>query len=194
MVMTSALGAAGNSWGADDASLSVAIHSLPLVANAYSTVSIPAFLTRGAFLTKTNHNNLTAANSGLRSRFLATHTSAGAHNVREVAKCHGQFTYDSGYSADADAINFGTVTTNGTGDVTVNFGSTLTSPTQVFVQVTYPRTSTYATGGGGGIYAIGCPRSTCTTTSVRIYFYAYRASTNTWDRADCDFSLSVYGA
>lgn len=190
--LTTALGAAGNAWAAEDCNLSVAVHSTPLTPPGFTSVGVPAALTSGAWRTKTNHNNLVQANSELRARYLATHTSAGAHNVREVAKAQGYFNYSGGYSAAADAVNIGTVTTNGTGDVTVAFGSTLSSPTQVFVNVTYPRTAGLSTGVA--IYAVGCPRSTCTTTDVRLYFYGYNSSTNVWNRADCDFFLSVHGA
>jgi len=191
--LSTALGVAGNTWTDEDCNLSVGVHSLPLVGDAYTAVSIPALLSREAWLTKTNYNNLVTADSQLRARYLTTHTAAGAHNVREVAKASGYIYYSGGtYVAAADAVNFGTVTKNGTGDVTVAYGSTLTSPVQVFVQVSYPRTAGLSTGFA--IYGLGCPRSTCTTTDVRLYFYGYSTSTNTWSRADCDFLLSVHGA
>lgn len=187
--MLAALG--GNSWSATDGSFAIAIHSAPYTATA-STMSHPAFLTRGSTFDFAMWNTFVQNQATLRSRLLVGHTSAGVHNTREIARGWAKVTDLANVFTLGTNLNVSSITNVGPGICQLNLpASTYTTLMQVFAQADYSRSNS---GLAQNLALICFPRSQITTAKVVAYVYGYAASTNTWARRFIDFSLSIHTA
>ena len=191
--LSSALGA-GNTWAAEDASFTAAIHSAPLQDTSYVGPAIPAALQRGDPLTYVAHDNQMVAAEYLRTRQLVAHAAGGTHNVREIAKAYGHVTYSGGsYTADSGAVGLGTITRTSAGVLSVALSPSLTTPVCVLVSCDYPRTAGFSSATL--IPVVPCaPRSVCGGSSIGLYFYGYDDVANAWYVSDADFHIAVFGA
>ena len=186
--LSSALGA-GNSWSAADGSFDVALHSDPLGRGAWTHTPNPHM--RGDTLTdeSTDWNALVQSHGDMFSALKSGHTSAGAHNVREVAKAYANVLWGgASYSLASGAghSNVSSVSRSSTGVVVVTFGS-MTTPTQNFVCPDYLRT----TGGDPILYVTQAAQTSATQSTV--YIYKYDSASKTWNYADADFFIAVHG-
>ena len=197
--LTSALGVA-QTWAATNCvPFSVAIHSDPLapgypqIQSDYTsrrglTLS-PDFATVGAGECEWNFPQDT---DYLYRAFTGAHTSAGAHNVREVAKYSGHAYYDPTpkYLLDlTSASGWGSITRASAGVVTINYPATLTSPVSVFATPLYAQVA-----GGGTASDIFLIETNPSTTSCIFYLYKYDTVNKWWTAADGDFFFAVYGS
>ncbi len=198
-VLTSALGG-GNVWAAEDAAFAVAMHGTPLV--QANKASVPGFHVRGetfsdlgAYLlgTPKGWNPYVDADAGLRSSFVAEHSTAGVHINREVARTFADIYYSGGaYRIRGTSTRNPcvTATTVGTGHCKLTFTNAWSLSAQPFMMVDYARSNS---GAQGDIILGGCPRSTITTVDVEYWFYKYDAGAMTWARYDTDFFTVVHG-
>lgn len=187
--LTSALGA-GNVWAATALQFDLALHSGPLDAGSWATTPDDRFsgdyLDDGAL----GWNAYVQSDADMRAQFLAAHTTAGLHNVREVAKASGMVRWDggTGYTVPTDNQRITSATRASIGRVTVTLTDTLTSPLHCFVAPDYSRL-----GGGLASQVLIVNAWEASTTSIDVRIYAYDPSAKTWALADADFFLAVHG-
>ncbi len=195
--LTSALGA-GNAWAAEDAPFCAAIHAPSLPGGTRAVEGLAK--NRGDWLTdpSTDLNQQVQSDADLRAKFLAdsvgaTHTTAGVHVCREVARAWASISYSAGAYRilDSSARNpCTTATTLGTGICRLTFTNAWALSAQPFVMTNYA----VSNGGAiGDIYVNSTPRSLITTTTVDIYLYKYDPVALTWARGDTDFFFVIHG-
>ncbi len=193
--LTSGLGA-GNAWAVDDANLCVAIHGPPLRTGLGGVQGIAK--AKGDWLTEdaADWNAQVQADLDLRSKFLedgigGSHSAAGDHLCREVAKTFADVYYSGGAYRirSTSSRNALAASTLGTGICRLTNTTPWTLSAQPFVM------TNYAASNGGlvtDMYANSTPRSLITTTTIDIYLYKYDQVAKTWAHADTDFFLTVH--
>lgn len=182
----SALG--GNTWVAADGHFAIGVHSVKF-APLSSPVTAIANAKRGDTLGPSKVNQLFVNAAQLRARMMAEHTSAGAHNAREIAKGFARLGYTGGLHSLDDSENVSSVSNVSTGRVRLTLpGSTYTTPLQVFGQPDYDRTS----GVPQDLTVVCFPRAQHTATTIDAYLYQYDSSANSWGRAEFPFAASIH--
>lgn len=189
--LSSALGA-GNAWVAEDAHFCAAIHGDPLVQAAVAAV--PVRYLKGEYFTDTANdwNSHVIADAGLRAAFLAGHSTAGVHTVREVARTWAQIYYSGGgyrVRTQSPRNPVSAITTVGTGHCRLAFTNAWTLSAQPLLMIDYARSNS---GSLGDIIVGSCPRSLVSTTQVEYYFYKYDTGAKTWARYDTDFFTAIH--
>lgn len=194
--LTSALGA-GNAWAAEDANFCVALHGPPFRTGDIAIGGVSKI--KGDWVTDdaADFNAQVQADADLHAKFLAdgignSHSAAGVHLCREVAKSYADVFYSGGAYRirSSSARNPFSVATLGAGICRLTATNPWTLSAQPFVM------TNYAASNGGlvtDIYANSTPRSLITTTTIDVYLYKYDAGANTWAHGDTDFLLTVYG-
>lgn len=198
--MTGALATpANNTWAAEDANFHVAIHGPALPPGSPATIGTSKV--KGNWLTQDalDWNAMAQSDADLRSKFLAdginlTHSAAGDHTTREVARTYVSAQLQAGGGAyriqSTSARNPCTsITYVGLGIAQCHFANTWSLPAQVFV------IPGYATLNGGlstDVFSQSTPRSLIGTNNLYIYFYQYDFTNLEWNRADTDFFLVLH--
>lgn len=198
--LTTPLAAAGNAWAVDDAHFVAALHGTPLARGAIASVTGyhvkgETFSDLGAYLlgTPKGWNPYVAADAGLRSAFVAEHSTAGVHINREVARTYASIYYSGGAYRIRDSSTrnpCSAVTTVGTGHCKLTFTNAWSLSAQPFLMVDYARSNS---GAQGDIIVGVTPRSLISTTEVHYYFYKYDTAALTWDRYNTDFFTVIHG-
>lgn len=186
--LSSALGA-GNAWAAADGGFDIAIHNGPISRGNWS--ASPATHLRGDTLTEgvADWNALVQAEGDMFAALKAGHTSAGVHNIREVAKAYANIAWTGAtYARVAGGFssNVTSVSRTSTGIAVVTYSS-MTTPTQCFVCPDYQRT----TGGDPALYIMQAAQTSATQSTI--YIYKYDTVAKTWNVADADFFIAVHG-
>lgn len=190
--LSSALGA-GNTWAAEDANFCVALHGMPFPSGK-QTAQLGKV--KGNWLTEASNdwNNFVQSGADLWSKFQVSHSTAGVHTNREVARTWanvgvraGGGVYDLLETSTRNALS---VTRPGLGICRLTNSSAWTLDAQPFVMLDYQRLNG---GAETDIYACATPRSLITTTTIDVYIYKYTpGSPGTWARADTDFFIAVH--
>jgi hypothetical protein len=185
--LSSALGA-GNAWAADNCQFDIALHSEPLPAGSYAADGVGH--ARGDTLTdvSTDWDATAQAHGDMEAMLTAAHSSAGAHQVQEVARWWARATYrPSGTTYDVPEASSGvTVTRVSAGVVQVNYAA-LKVPMQAFVCPDYQRT--FSSGTAADLYVMNAERNS--TTQHTVYIYKYDGTN--WSVDDADFFMVVHG-
>lgn len=194
--LSSTLGVAGNSWAAQNTAFDIAIYSTPLDPGDW-TYSSPApwqrnaaptyGLAGGASMTTPSYWSLLVSQQAeLYARMTAEHTSAGAHNVRQIAQAAGLVFYDgTKYDSDAAslaAMGFGRTSA---GIATITHG-TYSTPVSNFACADFERTN----GQSLANYIINVADSSSTVSTV--YCFKWNSSGGYWESDDCDFWLAMH--
>lgn len=195
--LTSAIGA-GNTWAVDDANLCVAVHGPPLLGGGRSTPGTSKI--RGNWLTEdaADINATIEADTLLREKFLDdgigdSHTTAGAHACREVARTWAEVSFNGAafVTVDSCADNPVVATTTVSGGVCeLEFDNAWTLPAQPFVSTDWRVDS--GAGDYEDMFVVCCPRTEITTTKVRVHFYRYLPGSLVWENRDTNFFIVVY--
>lgn len=192
--LSTALGVAGNTWAAANQEFDVAIHSTPLTVGTWS--ALPVAWARGDYFDDraTGWNVLVQEAATMQAMLTGSHTSAGVHNVHEVAKEWGQITYEaSSYTVQQGTFSSSVWSSAGVVVVThATYGATTTS---YFVQPDYERLTEQqgtAAAGAAALQFISNVKPTSATTCT-VYSFKFDASTNTWNVGDTDFFLTAHG-
>jgi len=190
--LTSALGA-GNAWAATNAApFSVAIHSEPLARGTWAAMgglrNAGVALSGDTSATQAEWSHFPRESAAAYKALTAAHTSAGVHNVREVARYYGLCSYDPvtpKYTVSGSAA-LGAVSRTSAGIVVVNY-TALTTPVSAFAS------PMFAASGGttGDTYLIA---STPGVSSTTFYLYKYNFAAKTWAAADGDFFFVIHGS
>lgn len=197
--LSSALGAVGNTWALVNTSFDIAIHSAPLAQTAWSS-GLPVLWGRNA---AANGYGLAGGGSNsapfgwssmvlgmatLQQLLTAAHTSAGVHNVREVAKAAGRVYWDSAgskYTSVQSPFSGYTYTRSSAGIILIDHPA-WTAPINSFV---YPDYSRYSAGSDSPIVINAVDTSTTRTT---ITIYQWITPLGWWQAADADFFLTQH--
>lgn len=188
--LSSALGA-GNAWAAEDAQFDIAIHSDPLNPGTFTADQLEH--ARGDTLEEstTDWNATVEAHAAMYSMLTAAHTTAGAHNVLEVAKYYAHVNYrppGGAASYETQSASSGVaVNRTGTGVCEVTY-TALTSPSMAFVSPDYQRI--YSGGTAADLFVMNAVRNS--TTKHTVYIYQY--SGGNWSAADADFFIAIHGS
>ncbi len=198
--LTSTLGSAGNVWGLVDTAFDISIHSRPLYPEDW-TYGIPRVYGRndvnngyglaggGSNVTPSGWSLLVANQADLYAKMTAEHTSAGAHNVRQVAEASAYLDFDGtkyDYVRGNDGSDPFTSTTRvSTGVVQLNHAS-WTTPVSSFVSVDFER----ANGQARVPYIVNAIDTSATVTTV--YCFKWDAANSWWIADDCDFWISLH--
>lgn len=181
---------AGNAWTATDGNFVISIFCDQYASTATPVARATARV-RGQSLDVATWNNVVEDQAVQRANLLVGHTSAGAHNIREIARGYGRFTYAASAYTLAAGVNVTSGTRLGAGICRVNLpASTYTTLMQPFVQVGYDTTA----GATGDVYLAHCPQSSMTATTCTVRLWKYTASTDLWALADADFSVTIHTA
>jgi hypothetical protein len=188
---------AGNTWAATDGTFAIALHAMP-----YDPVG--SFVTAITDATRGNTlggntintdvrkwNTFVQNQANLRSRMMAEHTSAGAHNAREVAKGAGVFSWDGAAYDSIDVQNVTSCAPISTGRARVTIPAGYTTPYQVFAQADYRR---QIDTSWADLTVVNVPRSQHTATTFDVFMYRYDDSVNQWARQYFDFACSIHTA
>ena len=194
--LTSTLGSAGNAWAAVNTGFDISIHSQPLEqatwphgigswgrnaeANGYGLSG------GGNNTTPFGYSAIVSDSAQFYARLTAEHTSAGEHNVRQVAKTSGRVVYNGSTYKSFDVVDpFTTYTRVSTGVVQLDHPS-YTTPVSAFVCPDYERNN----GGTNVPTIINCIDTSATRTTVSIY--KWDAANSWWQVADADFWIDLH--
>ena len=187
--LSSALGA-GNAWAALDSNFDVAIHSTPLAQGSWSLLPIRTVARQGYRATVRNAGLQNTAE--LYAALVGEHNESGTHNVRQVAKFSTLVRYaEAGGDYDVIYDSGGSVSVSraSEGVIEVTF-SALPSPLSAFVSPDWTRqNSGGATTDIFNMFAV--PQG---TTRYDVHIFKYDVGADTWDVADGDFWLEIYGS
>lgn len=194
--LTSTLGVAGNTWALVNTGFDISIHSQPLqqaswphgigswgrnaAANGYGLSG------GGNNTTPFGYSAIVSDSAQFYARLTAEHTSAGAHNVRQVAKTSGRVVYNGSTYKSFDAVDpFTAYTRSSTGVVQLDHAS-YTTPVSGFVCPDYER---YNAGSDGPVI-INSIDTSATRTTVTIY--KWDSANSWWQVADADFWIDLH--
>ena len=195
--LTSTLGVAGNTWALVNTGFDISIHSQPLqqaswphgigswgrnaAANGYGLSG------GGNNTTPFGYSGIVSDAAQFYARLTAEHTSAGEHNVRQVAKASARVVYIGGTTYKSyDAVDpFSSYTRVSTGVIQVNF-SAMTAPISSFVCPDYERFN----AGSDGPVIVNCKDTG--TTQVTVTAYKWDSTNLWWQVADSDFWLDLH--
>lgn len=181
--LTSALGA-GNAWFPTTVGFDIGIHTLQWASGGLSLDAMARWVQREYLTQDADMWNAFVANAArLRAKSLVQHTSTGNHLAVEIAKEYGSVTYDGGVTyAKATGDTIASVSRSSTGIVDVTTTNTYASTTALMCQVEPQWNS----------LVVATARSTSATT-IRVEFFEYNPTADTWARADASFFIAVYG-
>lgn len=198
--LSTALGAAGDSWTAVNTKFDVAIHGVPLAQVAWNGLARPwerataaggYGLVGGGSNTSPSHwSNMVREMAVLQAALTAEHSSAGVHNVRQIAKYAGHCYYYSPsttYKCD-DFAGF-SFNRTGTGVVEVTYSS-ISTPVSAFVCPDYARVS----GGTDSRTIVNVDPDLVGGTKAKVTCYKWNTASGWWEAADCDFFLVIHGS
>ena len=188
--LSTALGAAGNAWAAANTDFDIAIHHDPIAQTAWN--ALPVLWSRADYMTDraTGWNTLIQESANEHAVLVGAHSTAGAHNVREVAKYSGRVYYDTG---SADYKVTGTLSSaakTGTWVVEITHTS-LTTPVGVFVAPDYQRVS--GVGDPGDIIVINSSPKGGSEATVAVAYIFKCDTSNVWNVANADMYVAVHG-
>lgn len=188
--LTSTLGAAGNTWAAVNDAVNITIHSDPLALTSWGQQAPDPFV-RGS--------GLIGGGSGLDSwsRYVKTmgdinkillvgHTSAGEHNVRNVAKVCGRLTWNGSSYSYTEDLGVSSINRVSAGIIEVNHSSL--SSAHAFCAADYQRNNS----GSPNVPFIAIGKASGTTKTI-MYLYAWDQTNGWWQVADGDFFFTIYG-
>ncbi len=193
--LTSTLGVAGNTWALVNTGFDISIHSQPLQqatwphgigswgrnaeANGYGLSG------GGNNTTPFGYSSIVSDAAQFYARLTAEHTSAGEHNIRQVAKASARVVYDGSTYKCFDAVDPFGYTRASTGVVYVDHAS-YTTPVSGFVCPDFERYN----GGIDGPIIINSIDTSATRTTVTIY--KWDTANSWWQVADADFWIDLH--
>lgn len=198
--LSSTLGVAGNSWTARDSGFDIAIHGMKLAQTSQNT--LPAQWQRamasegyglvgGGDNTTPVHWSAAVREQAVQyAQLTAAHTSAGVHNVREVAKSAGKVYWNgSEYKCDSTSWTFSGGGGGGGGSVGVLIitHDSYTTPISAFTAADFSRYN----GGTDVPTIVNATNASATTTEVKIY--QWNSGGGYWELANGDFWISIHG-
>lgn len=195
--LTSTLGVAGNAWALVNTKFDISIHSTPLQQAAWPHgVPVPWVYngaSSGYGLTGGGDNaspfgwsNLVQDGAQFNALVAAAHTSAGAHNVRQVAKTSGHVVYNGSVYKSLDAVDpFTSYNRVSAGVVELNHAS-YSTPVSGFVCPDYSRYNS------GTDYPFICIAEDTTATKTTVFCYRWNTASSWWEAADCDFWIDLH--
>lgn len=199
--LSSTLGVAGNSWAAVDTKFDVAIHGVPLAQVAWNGLPRPwerATAAGGYGLVGGGVNSSPFGWSGmvremavLQAALTAEHSSAGAHNTRQVGRYASRVYYDSGAGVyKAPTGGQFSLSRTGTGVVEVTYNAALSTPVSTFVCADFQRFN----GAADARTIVNSDPDFAAGTKTKITIYQWNSTSGWWEAADADFFLVVHGS